>query len=119
MLFSICVMCRFDSMVISEEKMGIMTKQISVLLLFTGLLIPTIHAQSFDESTLFKNAQTFLDDKQYDNAINELNKILEEDPDNIQALNEKGNIRLIQGKYVKALQNFEKTLQLQPKNIVA
>jgi len=66
-----------------------------------------------------QNAQKFLEDKQYENAIIELNKILESDPDNVKALNEKGKIRLIQGKYVKALQNFEKTLEFEPDDIVA
>jgi len=91
-----------------------------ILFLLVGILLPTAYAQISDEpDILIQKAKDFLYAKQYENAIIELNKILEGDPDNIYALNEKGNIRLIQGKFVKALQNFDKSLQFEPKNIVA
>ena len=90
-----------------------------ILLFFSSFFVSAVYAQTFDDTPLLQNTQKFLEDKQYDNAIIELNKILDADPDNVNALNEKGKIRLIQGKYVKALQNFEKTLQSEPKNIVA
>ena len=86
-----------------------------ILLLLVGSLIPLISTQaSYEPTVLFQNAQNFVKGKQYENAINELNMILENDPTNIDALNEKGSIRLIQGKYVKSLQNSEKSLEIEP-----
>lgn len=66
-----------------------------ILLFFLGFFIPTVYAQTIDASSLLQNAQSFLNDKQYENTIVELNKILDVDPDNVDALNKKGQIRLI------------------------
>ena len=96
-----------------------MTTKYLIFLIFVGFLTP-VYAQTSDYiETKLQIAKNFLSDKQYENALNELNKILEIDPDNVLALNEKGDIRLIQGKYVKALQNYEKILKLESRNLDA
>ena len=90
-----------------------------------GLFIHPVFGQSNDDINQFsENADKLFKDKKFEEAINELNKILEIDPDNVSALNQKGDIRLSQGKYVKALQNYEKAVDhlaysLQPPVVAA
>ena len=51
-------------------------KKYFILLFFIGFFAPTVYAQTIDDSLLFQNAQNFLNDKEYESAIIELNRIL-------------------------------------------
>ena len=72
--------------------------KIVIFVLLTGIIFHTAFGQIENEINQFtENANKLFKDKKFEEAINELNKILEIDPDNINALNQKGDIRLYQG----------------------
>ena len=61
---------------ILEGRCGFDDQVLFHLLFFVGFSASVAYAQTFDDAPLLENAQKFLEGKQYENAIIELNKIL-------------------------------------------
>jgi len=60
-----------------------------------------------------------INNKQYQDAIDYLDNVLEQDPNHIEALRNKGAILAILEKYDEALVQFDKVLEIDPKHVLA
>ena len=57
----------------------------------------------------------YLDNKEYEKALKNFNKVIEIDPNNKMAYNNKGYLYEELKNYKKALENFNKVIEIDPK----
>jgi lipoprotein NlpI len=72
-----------------------------------------------DMEDSMKMANLYSDKGAYDRAIEEYNKILQFDPENIDALNNRGNAYSKSDRYDEAIADFDKVISLRPDFILA
>jgi len=97
-------------------------KQYIFLFLLCFLLIYTLdsHAETSDSIlSLESQAMEMINESKYDEAIIHLDRILEIDPKNINALNNKGGILIRSGNYSNAIEYFDEILTIDENNTQA
>jgi len=92
---------------------------ILILISFTLLTIyPTAYSQTDEESLLQKGINAVLD-SQFEEAIIYFDKILESDPQNVKALQDKGVALGNLERHSEAIYHFDKVLEIDPNNTAA
>lgn len=66
--------------------------------------------------SLKKNIEQFIENKEYEKALEKINKLLENDSENVEYLVLRGDIYYIQQKFSKAMNDYNKVLKLKPEN---
>lgn len=92
-----------------------MTNQIFLILLFSSFFIycADSSAEIDNEILLLENsAMEMINESKYDEALSYLDSILEIDPQNINALNNKGGILVKLGNYTDSIDTFNKILAI-------
>ncbi len=90
-----------------------------ILISLTLLIIfPTAYSQT-DEDSLMEKGIKAVNDSRYKEAITYFDKILESDPENVQALINKGTTLGFLKKHSDAIYYFDKVLEIEPNNISA
>ncbi len=85
-----------------------------VLFLFAG----NVYAQRTEEET-FNQGIDYLNKYMYDEAISELTKVIQVNPNNVQAYQSRGNIYQIKGNLDQALADFNKAIEINPYDVNA
>ncbi len=90
-----------------------------ILISLTLLIIfPTAYSQT-DEDSLMEKGIKAVNDSRYKEAITYFDKILESDPENVQALMNKGTTLGFLKKHSDAIYYFDKVLEIEPNKISA
>ena len=66
--------------------------------------------------SLTKSIKQFIENKEYEKALEKLNEILVDDSENIEYLILRGDIYHLQQKFSKALNDYNRVLKLNPEN---
>ena len=85
---------------------------ISLLLLLSMLLAPGCQAKSIQSETHHKNGLALIMDGEYEEAIVELNKAIELDPEYADAYYNRGIAYDKSGEVAKAISDYEKCIEL-------
>ncbi len=88
--------------------------QITLFILASFVVSPLYENQNMDLDLLFKKSSDAESNSKFNDAIFYLDEILEYDPNNVSALNNKGVMLLHLEKYEESLPYFEKALELNP-----
>ncbi len=99
-----------------------MSINLTVFLLLAIFSLPVIFAYGDSESEidyLLDKGLGYFGQEEYDKAISEFNKILKIDPNNVDALYNKGNTLSKTGKFKQAIPFYEKVLNLDSKKYIA
>jgi tetratricopeptide (TPR) repeat protein len=78
--------------------------------------VKTLAAGVITDDQLLSRAKAFNDLRRYEEALQDLNRALELDPNNTQALGLRGNTYLTMKRYEQALRDLNRALQLDPNN---
>ncbi|MCX5692604.1 MAG: tetratricopeptide repeat protein, partial [Candidatus Omnitrophica bacterium] len=63
----------------------------------------------------FERIDIYVDERQYESALEELKKILEEEPDNAEVYERLGNVYNLMGDTDLAMEMFSKAVELNPR----
>lgn len=95
-----------------EERMMTIRVVLGFALLATVLVAPAVGQMTAQDWVDKSNA--FLNQSNYEGAIQAYDTAIELDPNDVEAWNNKGNVLAVQGKYDDAFQAFDRAIKLKP-----